>query len=773
MNNKEIYKMKKIQNYIMLLALALVAVCCSEEDIVTPNNSAKSGDEVQFNLSLNSDSRTIYGTELNNAFPIYWVNGDKVQIISPKCLGGKNNAEYSVTPNIETPYFADALTKTGAYGVQWGDNETANFYSIYPSGNYTMDTNETIINNLEISEYQEFEVPDANGICNPKMNECLMLATSKDVAKGNTVSLTYSPIATSIRLTLNAAPSSDANSAAFQIQTVSLSAFDKEGKNVNIVGTFGLNVENKIVSGWMTNDNKEVMATNTVKATIGGDASTGYYTMQPGKSLTIPFFIAPQKDLTIQYWVIDVYTDQGQYTKTITNDLTLKAGMVHKLTLPTLTKDSNKEWDVKNWMVNIPRNVYLSEISIPGSWNSLNSDFQGASPSISAQYNKGVRAFHLDTRWSTTETAGYSFTDPYYLLSELSSSNMYLSVADGGQGRDVRERAGLGVIGAAQSLGQVMDKNNTPFETYLKEITTNVKSDEYMVLFCSFAQGSYNDVNKSGKTWMQAISDACSNNNAVYNAQSISPNTTVGDVLGSVIVIVNCENAIANETLPKDSKCLFVNVPNNLTSAYFPTSGFKSDNLHFTTSTATSTADITMAVSQAQITSSTGSTIPDGTRGYYPSFTERTNVVNAILDWSKDNYGSKDYNHDKWIYLGLGGNTASYKSSTGDDDTAYDVTTVYSPLIDNRIAAMGSNGVPYYPVGIVYMNYTTTDSYKATVNSSEITIKPTETVKNILMLNNKYRLQYDKEKPAFPITSLSAVDYDSYVTNGSNAITSK
>ena len=45
---------------------------------------------------------------------------------------------------------------------------------------------------------------------------------------------------------------------------------------------------------------------------------------------------------------------------------------------------------------------------------------------------------------------------------------------------------------------------------------------------------------------------------------------------------------------------------------------------------------------------------------------------------------------------------------------------------------MGSNGVHYYPVGIVLMNYV---------------VDYTDEIKNILLLNNKYQLQYDSSKP--------------------------
>lgn len=734
----------------MLCIWALAAVCCSDDELGSSQTSVKSGDEVQFGLSLAGSARTVYGTEDDGAFPILWKNGDKVQILSPQCLAGRDNAEYQVTVDADKNY-ADALTKTGAAGVQWGStNSGINFYSVYPSGQYTINSAKTEIQGLKINELQYFDVP-VNGICKPNMTECLMFAKTTGVTKTDEpVILTYAPISTSIRLTLKAAPESVSNKT-FQIQNVKLSAFDKNAKNVNIVGSFALNLGDNSFAAWMKDQTNKDLATNSVSAKIGGDASTGYYTMKPGESLTLPLFIAPQKDLTVQYWKIEVQTSYGTFTKTINEELTLIPNQVHKLTLPTLSIDDDSEWDVATWMTHIPRNVYLSEVSIPGSWNSLNKDFQGTSPSIDSQYAIGVRAFHLDCRWTTTLKAGGAlFADDFYKPADLKPENMYLSVADGAGGSHVRS----GSSALSGSLGQVMKQNNTSFKTYLEQVTSNVKPDEYMILFCSFAQDSYNDTSKTGKTWMQAISDVCATNDFVYDARNLNANTVVGDVLYKVIVIVNLEGA--NDVVPTDSKCLFCHIPNHLSSDYFPTTGFKTEGLW----TSSSSSSITMAVSQAQITSSTGSAIPDGTRGYYPSMTQRTTVVGNILDWSKNNYtNTTNYTHDKWIYLGLGGNMASNKSSKGDSGTESTVTNTFLPIINDRIKAMGKDGVPFYPVGIVYFNSTTSTAK--------------ETVKNILMLNNSYRLPFDGTKPAFPNTNLSAVDYDSYNTVGGNAFQTK
>lgn len=716
--------------------------------------SAESGDEVQFGLSLSSpETRTIYGygEKTETSYPIYWVNGDKVQIYSPQCLSGRNNAEYQVSVDGAKQKYASSLTPTGATGVQWG-TEASDFYSVYPSGDYTISDDGKSITDLKINFSDDFEMVD--GAVVPKQADCLMFASTKQVAVGSTVNLLYSPIATSVTFTINGPTSGDP----VTIQSVKLIAptgtYIAGNFNVQLCEDESANKGKYIFSDWAKDDNGRTNSSETISAQIYDKSTGAFHEIGVGESLPISFFLVPRTDLAItKDWKIQVVTTNKTFTKSLAFGTEAKTnlapGMVHELPgLPKLD-EGTAEWSVTDWMKNIPRNVYLSEVSIPGSWNSLNKDFQGTNPSISTQYNKGVRAFHLDTRWSTTASQSWLIATNHYDVDDLSADNMYLSVADGATSKKVATGRASGY------QGRIMEQNNTAFSEYLGQITSNVKEDEFMVLFCSFAQDSYNDVTKTGVTWMQAISDACDANSAIFDASKLNANTLVGDVLNSVIVIVNCENAVSAETLPKDSKCLFVNIPNKLTSNYFPTTGFKSDALYSSTTTTTA-LDITMAVSQAQLTSSTGAAIAEGARGYYPSFDQRTNVVNSILDWSMTNYSNKeDYAHNTWIYLGLGGNTAGNQNSTGDDDTAIDVLNVYSPLIYNRIAAMGNNNVPYYPVGIVYLNYTTPNSHTDGDSS--------ETVKSILMLNNKYRLQYDSTKPTDykPATKSAAASYSS------------
>ena len=112
---------------------AVLASSC--KDMLNPEEIEKAnpGDEVVFGAALPGNTKTVYGDETSTGFPIYWVNGDKVRVASPQCLSGRNFAEYQIAVASTTQNFATSMTKTGDTGVQWGDAETADFYSIYPS----------------------------------------------------------------------------------------------------------------------------------------------------------------------------------------------------------------------------------------------------------------------------------------------------------------------------------------------------------------------------------------------------------------------------------------------------------------------------------------------------------------------------------------------------------------------------------------------------------------------------------------------------------------
>lgn len=725
-----------MRTYDYLLGLSLLALVACNQENMPERPTPTPGAEVKFGVSLNKNdvTRTIYGDENNNAFPIYWVDGDKVLVTSPQCLNGRNTAQYKVSVATATQNYATSLNKTGAVGVQWGQDDTADFYSVYPADKASV-IGTTF--SLTMPNVQRDQVQLDNKKAYADMNACFMGAVSKEVANGSEVNLTYKPLSTAIRFTLRG-PSASVGQTDSEviISKVVLKA------NQPIAGDFTVDMSTETPTMELGTNTYNEITLYTYYASTGG-----HLALRVGESVELNAFVIPHKDLAVNdNWKLEVTTAEGVvYTTSLkgTGDGKLMPGKIHRFKgqLPSLPAPTTK-WDPSNWMVNIPRNVYLSEISIPGSWNSLNDDYQDVNGSteekckaaIDAQYKAGVRAFHIDTRWTPER-------NPYDIV-----TNTFVSAP-------TILRLGTAVGGATNNYGgeKLTRKDNLSFANALEYIAYHVQPKEYMIVFCTFAQKSYEETEGG---WMQAVSDACAADDRIIDARTISANTVVGDVLGKVIVIVNCaKNPSKIDNLPKGSKCLFTYTPLELDENRYKTQ-------QWCTGAIANCADasLNMYSAQAQIMASpmdatSGYTVSG--RGYAPAWAERKQKTENILKWSLDNFQKTNYAHCDWLYNGLGG----YLCESGGKEVKGSYREVAEKLnlwIDDKIKKMSAHPDPsqeqtrYFPVGMVLMNYVTDAVYGKPV------------LLDILSINNKFRKAYDPNKdPLDPSNNGSSSDVNS------------
>ena len=462
----------KTKKYFIISALALLACSCQDEEQggVQPTP----GQDVQFGASLEqSATRTIYGDEANNAFPINWVNGDEVVVFSPDCAsnGGVGKAIYKVNVGEENSgkqNYANSLDKTGEIGVRWGNNTTGSFYSVYPASSLYSEVSsdcKTLTLTMPAQQDNTFERTESGIKAYPDMRACFMYAYTQNVSSGETVNLKYKPISTAVRFKLQGPLNND--NGPVTINYVRLYA--PTGTNIN--GTF----EFADVTDTSTGIPEPKRGLNYVTMNVA-DNDGAYLTLSAGESVELNAFLLTGHDITIdEKWYFEVAISDGTiFQKHIVTDgtqsqenMTLKPGMIHRLPdLPPLTASGS--WDVSNWMRNIQRNVYLSEISIPGSWYSLDQDYQSDIRTVEGQYNIGVRAFHFDTRWIAQRSGWW----PNYDYTPTS----------------------LGIAGTASNYdadgGRYLQENGMTFETALGQVVEKIKSDEYMVVMCTFAQGS-------------------------------------------------------------------------------------------------------------------------------------------------------------------------------------------------------------------------------------------------------------------------------------------
>lgn len=704
----------KTKKYFIISALALLACSCQDEEQggVQPTP----GQDVQFGASLEqSATRTIYGDEANNAFPINWVNGDEVVVFSPDCAsnGGVGKAIYKVNVGEENSgkqNYANSLDKTGEIGVRWGDNTTGSFYSVYPASSLYSEVSsdcKTLTLTMPAQQDNTFERTADGGIkAYPDMRACFMYAYTPNVPSGSTVDLKYKPLSTAIRFKLQGPLNNDNGPVTINYVRI----YAPTGTDIN--GTYEFA---DVTDGSGIPEPKSGL--NYVTMNVA-DADGAYLTLSAGESVELNAFLLTGKDITIdENWYIEVGTSDGSvFTKHIIADgnatsegMTLKPGMIHRLpNLPPLT--ASGEWDPANWMRNIQRNVYLSEISIPGSWYSLDQDYQSDIRTIDGQYNLGVRAFHFDTRWIASR----------YVASLIPFEYGY-TVGD------------LGVAGTADNYdtgdaGRYLQSDDNPmtFETALGQVVGNVKNDEYMVVMCTFAQGSV----VTGD-WRQAISDACDKYpEKIVEASSLNENTVVGDVLGKVIVIVNTytPGEVTN------SKCMFFNMSLLLDENEFKNNPYFEKPLYWYNTT---NSGITMYGTHAQATYVDRDGEYDSDRqSYVPSLTERKTKLQNILTWSQNNYAKGNSVHNCWIYMGLGGYVPG-QGVLGHDDY-HAVSTDPNGLntwMATKVEDMYTNK-SYYPIGIVLMNF---------VGSSN-TSKGISLVQRILEMNSMYRKAYDPRR---------------------------
>lgn len=696
----------KTNKYFLMSIFALLACSCQDDE--QGSIQPTPGQEVAFGASLeqNVSTRTIYGEEANGAFPIYWVDGDEVLVSSPECAanGGVGSATYKVNVGGNTTQnYATSLDKTGEIGVRWGNNGSGNFYSIYPvSSSHTKLGSDYKTVTLTMPAQQDNNIVTENGtkIIRSDMRSCFMYAATAGVNSGETVNLKYKPLSTAIRFTLTGPDSDDP----VTINYVRIYA----PQGTYISGTFNVDLSTATGNNWPTmtvTNGRNYVTMNAADATTGA-----YLTLGQNESIEMNAFlmIAQETEITDK-WYIEIGTSSGISYKKYLDALsggnrTLVPGMVHRLPkLPSLSAPG--AWNPANWMTNLQKNVYLSEISIPGSWNTLNNEYQPDNVTIDNQYNKGVRAFHLDTRW----------------IRHVIGDNE-LGIADGGATVDALDGSGKYMIAGAPT-----------FENSLKTIVKNAKRDEYMVVVCTFAQGSTNYQYATGKYWLHKISEICNSindnsdpdyYNKIVDARELTPNSVVADVLGKVIVIVNTYTPSNID----DSKCLFMNLRMELDETDFKPNLYQVRDLKYYNYMDT---NIDMYATHAQLTkddqtSENGD--PDSGRGYVPTLLERKNKVENILNKSKENHGNfANYAHDAWMYIGLGGYV--------DGDNITPVRDYFSNWFGNKLTEMSTGG--YYPVGIVLLN----DVASSNVPTSGISL-----VHTILEMNNKYRKAYDPNR---------------------------
>lgn len=746
----------KTSKYIFLsMAAVVLAVACKEE--LNPDNPIKAnpGDEVQFGAALPGKTKTVYGEEntTTNSFPIYWVNGDKVRVASPQCSASHNSAEYQVAVDSEKQNYATSLTKTGDAGVQWGDNETADFYSIYPATASTKleISGESVSTTLHVDATQFASTKDlgTSYYAQPaEMGNVVMYAKRAGVNRNDpdtkgVVELHYTPFSTVLEFELTA-PDNQGSGKTNSIIVQSLSLTAPEG--TNIAGDFDFNFDGPTITP------DAVSGSNVITMHFLKDNQYNITLTPDVKTMKAKMCLMPISNVkSLLDWKVEVNTSAGTFIKTLkesdfanedgsTKNTALAPGKVHKIKLPSL-KYASQEWiyNTANWITSLPdyTNIYLSEISLPGAWYAGSKESYQATTDIETLWNAGVRAFAVECRTSSTWPGG----TPEYLC--ISGTGRKPTLSD--------------FYHSGTNITTVLDGIKTALASH---------TDEYAVLVLSYADGGDGGHRAEDHAYfLQGVANALSGYTDIVYSGPITKNTTIDQVKGKLIVKVNIDKNLtignykaANALISYNPFLLQISTKAaDFAHPYYSDLYWSGWADSYKTCAQVSTLTGISADEAAKkfiwvFSSANRTQVNTGTNTTIPKYENRQAALKAMMDFSKTVYERS--NHNVWFYFNCGGTQAT--SSTSDNPSPTDFAKTMNSWLLSTINAKTDPS----PLGIVMFNQCTNASY----NGPAI-------VKAIIEMNSKFYLKHaGTSGTGTGGTEDATAPNDATVQDGGNAI---
>lgn len=563
--------MKKI--YYLGIALAACLSSCSDDSLdngKTVVNPVQTGDEIIFGSSLSDnanmiESRTVYGDRTTTGVPVYWEEdgSDEIAIFCNQASQPANHlVHYKVTPEtddldgdgIADKYQAASVTKVNPVeaGLQWGDVDTEHrFYAFYPASAVKGSTEENATGQItanipvtqQVQEWREgyFDTSDLDfkdkkvyfGL--PNMDYAYMYAyqavTPSEVSKDEAIDLNFKNLVTVLDITVQGPQSGTAT-----ITNINVDAIDGEQP---LTGDFTCNIRN--ASTGATATCTPVGSFNEERGRISipcYDKKTGrFIQLGPDELLNVKAYIIPQdieNTVTQRTLRVTVSMLNGAPCRNTLNTADVTPHKINRVILPKLEVGGTNYW-----MSSLDPDIYVSELSIPGSKFSVLTSANGASRvyqnyDIDKQFEDGVRAFIFQTAVVGSNS----------LPDNLSKNEFTCDIN----------------VVAEDRYHQVMSLSDAikKISSYLDKCKEAGKENEFAFLMLTYTTGDQ-DLGKghltwggmewdrpslsAEQTWIQYLRDKVNElkadpNNRIYTDE-ITPNTTIDDVKGKIILKAN------------------------------------------------------------------------------------------------------------------------------------------------------------------------------------------------------------------------------------------
>lgn len=568
--------MKKI--YYLGIALAACLSSCSDDSLdngKTVVNPVQTGDEIIFGSSLSDntdmESRTVYGDRTTTGVPVYWSSDEKKpDTIAIYCMQSSQPADhlvkYIVKPSKSNQAVAASVDKLdpNAAGLQWGDCSTPHrFYAFYPAGAVkgTDDEDATgqITANIPVTQQvQEWRTVEAGasgalegkktyfGL--PNMDYAYMYAYNEvtpENMEGSTVNLKFKNLVTVLDITVQGPQSGTATITNINVDAV-------EGSQPILTGDFKCDIRAAKTDGTVVCT--PVGSFNEERGRISipcYDKKTGQFIkLGPDELLNVKAYIIPQNiknTVTRRTLRVTVSMLNGAPCRKTLNTADVTPHKINRVILPKLEVGGTN-----HWMSSLDRDIYVSELSLPGSKFAYATPDNGVTvrnfqdATITQQFTSGVRAFIV-------QTAGYaeytrSEWRPVYTHKDSGNDDLYVTVN-----------------------GNILQKNgkNVTIEDVLAELKACIdeaekakgeSNNEYVVVQltfegnpCNSNHGNFN----SERIWIEALqaklNSLISENSYNLYTDEITANTTIRDLREHIVLKVNYNSTEMGSYIAQDA----------------------------------------------------------------------------------------------------------------------------------------------------------------------------------------------------------------------------
>ena len=493
-------------------------------------------------IESNPGTRTVYGDRTTTGVPVYWEDdgSDEIAIFCNQASQPASHlVNYKITPDETDHATAATVAKVNPSeaGLQWGDVDTEHrFYAFYPAsaveGSAEEDRTGKITANIPVTQQvQEWRIVEkgAKGAIDgkktyfglPNMDYAYMYAynavTPSQVADGQFIDLQFHNLVTVLDITVQGPSSGTAT-----ITNINVDAI--EGEKPILTGDFTCNIR------------------NTETGVIGTCDPVGDFNEERGR-ISIPCYdnknkqfiqLGPNELLNVKAYIIPQDGDNTVTRRTLRVTVSLLNGAPCRKTLQQADVTPHKINRVilppleiggtNYWMSSLDPDIYVSELSIPGSKFSVLTSDNGAdrvyqNATIQKQFEDGVRAFIFQTA-TKYSWRGY---DGLYVICEN------------------KDRT---VMKISEAIAQIA--------SYLDACEKAKKTNEFAFVMLTYSSGETPLFGDNERYWIEKLRDEVNSiagdaANRIYTGE-ITPETTIDDVKGKIILKANynSQNMISN-----------------------------------------------------------------------------------------------------------------------------------------------------------------------------------------------------------------------------------